>query len=345
MNQGRIIEEHKTRYTLASESGVYSAVVRGLFHRDDTPEGKIYPKVGDYVEFTIIGGSEAVIERLLPRSSEVMRAVPPKDSYSVSTTSEVIVANVDIIFIVVGLDRDFNLSRVERYALLAKQSKIDAVILLNKADVVLNPASYCEQVRARLPQLPVHALSAASGTDMEIIRSYLKDDTTAVLLGSSGAGKSTITNWLLNEERQLIGGLRKRDGSGKHTTTSRQLFTLPAGGYLIDTPGMRELGVLSNEQDEAETFLDIDALTDLCRYPNCDHAKTDGCAILAALESGELDREHYANYQKLQNEREQSNKKGSVKTGRLSKNMKRKINPDFSSRKKLKMSDKDVEAE
>lgn len=306
MKKGRIIEEHKTRYTVSSEDGMYSAVVRGLFHKDDAPEGKIFPKVGDFVEFTKIGEGDAVIENLLPRKTEVLRAIMPRDTQDAIKSSEVIVANVDIIFIVVGLDNDFNLNRVERYALLAKQSKIDAVILLNKSDIVENPDLYIEQIKERLPNIPVHAISAVTGSNMEKIRTYINSETTAVLLGSSGAGKSTITNFILNEEKQTIGDVRESDSRGRHTTTSRQLFTIPSGGFLIDTPGIRELGVMSTEEDEAETFADIDSLKNECKFAKCDHQKTEGCAILKAISNDEMSQRHLDNYLKIQKERENS---------------------------------------
>lgn len=309
MNKGRIIEEHKTRYTISTTEGMYSAVVRGLFHRGSTPQ-RMYPKVGDYVEYTKTSDTEVVIENILPRKTEVSRAVLAKDFHSVKVSSEVIVVNVDIIFIVVGLDNDFNVSRVERYALLAKQSNIDAVILLNKSDEVDNPDAYIEQIKQTLSTIPIHAISAENGTNMEIIKSYIKPKSTAVLLGSSGVGKSTITNWLIGEQKQTTGAVRKKDSRGKHTTTARQLFTIPTGGYLIDTPGIRELGVMSTKEVEAETFTDIEALSQQCKFNKCDHAKTEGCAILNAIENGDMEKKHLENYLKIQNERERSTDKG-----------------------------------
>jgi len=325
MKQGRIIEEHKTRYTISSNGEVYSAVVRGLFHRDMSFEGNMFPKVGDYVEYTEIGDGEAVIESLLPRRTEVVRAVLPRDRKDATPSSEVIVANVDIIFIVVGLDNDFNLNRVERYALLARQSSIDAVILLNKSDVVSDPVSYIEKIKERIPHVPVHTISAVTGVHMEKIRSYITTDTTAVLLGSSGAGKSTITNWLLDEQKQLIDSVRKNDSRGKHTTTSRQLFIIPTGGYLIDTPGMRELGVLSTEENQSETFATIDMLKTQCRFTSCDHEKTEGCAMLEAVSNGQIDTKHLENYIKIQREREYAKSKGSVSMSRKYKNRKERL--------------------
>ena len=323
MKKGRIIEEHKTRYTISSGGEVFSAVVRGIFHQDTMAQDKVFPKVGDYVEYVMTGDTEAVIEKLLPRTTEVVRAVPPRNPDDVSIASEVIVANVDIIFIVVGLDMDFNLNRVERYVLLAKQSNIDAVVLLNKSDAVEDPDSYIEKVKQILPHIPVHTISAFTGNNMEIIKSYMSPKTTAVLLGSSGAGKSTITNWLIDEQKQTTGAVRKKDSRGKHTTTSRQLFVVPSGGYLIDTPGMRELGVVSTQESEAETFTDIDLLKQQCKFNKCDHQKTEGCAVLDAVSSGQMDKKHLDNYLKLQQEREYPKGRVSANSDRQYKKKKR----------------------
>jgi len=325
MKRGRIIEEHKTRYSISFEGEVFSAVVRGIFHRDKSAQDRVYPKVGDFVEYTMIGESDAVIENLLPRRTEVMRAVPARNPDEASVTSEVIVSNVDMIFIVVGLDNNFNISRIERYVLLASQSRISAVILLNKSDEVPDSDEYIQKVKHVLSHIPVHAISATSGTNMEVIKSYIKADTTAVLLGSSGAGKSTITNWLIGEQKQTIGEVRQKDSRGKHTTTSRQLFTIPTGGFLIDTPGMRELGVMSTQENEAETFTDIDLLKQECKFNKCDHQKTDGCAILEAIAHGEMDQKHLDNYLKIQGEREYSENRVNTTTNRGYKNKKRKL--------------------
>ncbi len=340
IQQGRVIEEHKTRYSISTVKGVYSAVVRGTFHRDRDLEGKIFPKVGDYVEFTEIGYLEAVIERITPRTSEVIRAVVPRDRKDAQVSSEVIVANVDIIFIVMGLDNDFNLGRAERYALLARQSKITPVILLNKSDTVADPASYLAEIKQRLPHISIHLVSAKSGTNMGSVLQYLREDTTAVLLGSSGAGKSTITNWLMNQQKQSVGDVRKEDGRGRHTTTSRQLFAIPTGGYLIDTPGMRELGVQSTEEDLAETFVDIELLKQRCQFVDCDHKKSKGCAILKALESGDLQEKRFESYLKLERERAFIESKTNVNSERRYNDKKRKLHKTYEPIQKQKHSDR-----
>lgn len=293
MRKARVIEEHKTNYIILDDRSEFIATVRGLFFTEET-----FPKVGDFVSYTEVADGKAVIEEVLPRTSTVSRK-------AVETGAEqVIVANVDIIFVVMGLDNDFNLSRLERYLLLAKQSGVKSVVVLNKSDAVGDCAGYVTRTKDAVGEIPVLAVSALSGAGMESLLALLSVDMTAVLLGSSGAGKSTITNWLLREDKQLVQNVRVNDSKGRHKTTSRQLFTLPTGGYLIDTPGMRELSLLdSTDEDEDAVFTIIDELSKQCQFTNCDHEKSKGCAVLAAIEEGEVTYRQLQNYHKLLRER------------------------------------------
>ncbi len=292
---GRIVEEHRTNYIVSFEGVEYTGVVRGAFHID---ESEAFPKVGDFVECTEIAPEQVVIEAILPRRTEISRRAVE------STSRQVMVANVDIIFVVMGLDDDFNVRRLERYLLLANQSNVEAIIILNKRDTVPNPDEYVAQVKNIAPDASVYSVSAKTGEGMDVFARHMMAETVAVLLGSSGAGKSTITNWLLDEERQATQSLRTGDGRGRHTTTGRQMFTIPSGGFLIDTPGMRELGVLGDEVDEVEVFRDFEALALTCKFTDCDHEKSEGCAILKAVTEGDVDENHFKNYLKLMRERE-----------------------------------------
>ncbi len=293
MQKGRIISEHKTNYQISSEEKEYLGTVRGVFFTD-----KEFPKVGDIVEFEVVGEDKVVIEKICPRKSVVSRKSAHTD------VPQVIVANVDYIFVVMGLDGDFNLSRLERYLLLAKQSGTSPIVVLNKMDSVEDSSEYVAQAKTAAQDVPVHAVSALGGDNMETLLQYFENDATAVLLGSSGAGKSTITNWLLDEDRQAVRDVRVDDSHGKHTTTARQLFKLPSGGYLIDTPGMRELGLQdTTKEDENEVFDKIDQLSGECRFNNCDHEKSAGCAVLGAISSGDVSGRQLQSYQKLQRER------------------------------------------
>jgi ribosome biogenesis GTPase len=217
---------------------------------------------------------------------------------------QTLVANVDLMFIVMGLDNDFNISRLERYLLLATGSGVSPVVILNKSDLATNLEEQVEAVRKVVGQVPVEVVSALTGDAMAQVSAYLTPGVTAVLLGSSGAGKSTITNWLLQTPVQAVRETRTDDGRGRHTTTSRQLFTLPGGGHIIDTPGMRELGVAeADDQDADAVFQTIERLATECKFRNCDHELSQGCAVLEAMERGEITEREVHNYQKLMRER------------------------------------------
>lgn len=293
MVTARVIEEHKTNYSISHDGSEYRATVRGTFFKDEE-----FPKVGDYVTCTLLEDSKAVIEEILPRTSTIVRrAVESEDV-------QVIVTNVDYIFVVMGLDGDFSLSRLERYLMLASQSGVPAVVILNKADVTSDLETQVAQVQHIAGASAVHAVSALTGENMDIFSEYITPEITAVLLGSSGAGKSTITNWLLQEEVKEVKEVRADDSRGRHTTTSRQLHYLPQGGFLIDTPGMRELGVMeSTEDDEASVFALIEHIATRCKFSNCDHEKSVGCAVLEAIRTEEISPRQLQNYKKILRER------------------------------------------
>ncbi len=288
MRKARITEEHKTNYIIKDNDSEYRATVRGSFFKSE-----IFPKVGDFVFYSKADEDKAVIEEIVPRTSVVSRK-------AVGTNEEqVIVANVDVIFIVMGLDGDFNISRLERYLLLAQEAKVTPIVILNKCDLVDDLAVYITPTQSCIGNIPLHVVSATTGKNMELLLAYFKNDTTAVLLGSSGAGKSSITNWLLQSKVQNVSEVRGDDSRGRHTTTSRQLFPLPCGGYLIDTPGMRELAITNSPKDES-VFKQIEELSLQCRSSNCDHEQSQGCAIMEALKGGDIDERQLKNYRKIQ---------------------------------------------
>lgn len=296
LHKGRVIEVQRVHITVALPDRVVLATVRGEFH--ETGE---YPKVGDWVQVTLVEESEeaqAVIEKILPRTSVIERLDQETQQ------PQVLVANVDMVFIVMGLDGDYSVSRLERYLLLARQSDITPVVILNKSDQAPELARQVSEVERAVGDVPVHITNAKTGDGLEVIRSYFEANTTAVLLGSSGAGKSTITNWLLGEATQAVNDVRLDDSKGRHTTTTRQLFTLAGGGYLIDTPGMRELSMVESASTQEEALIEqVESLAQHCQFSNCDHDKSAGCAVLAAVDSGELDSRTLDNYYKLMRER------------------------------------------
>jgi len=293
MTSGRVTEVHRTNFIVKVDGREITATVRGNFHAE-----KDFPKVGDYVSLEILTDEKGVIESVSDRKSVIKRKA------SDSEEEQIMATNVDLILVVMGLDNDFSVSRLERYLLLAAQSSIPAVIILNKIDVTKDKETQIKEVVEMAGGTPLVAVSATTGENMESLHQYIGLETTAVLLGSSGAGKSTITNWLLEEAVQPVQKIRSSDGRGRHTTTSRQLFELPLGGYLIDTAGMRELGVLeSDPEDESEVFYKIEKIAKNCQFRNCDHEKSDGCAVVEAIQSGEISEREINNYHKLQRER------------------------------------------
>ncbi len=290
MQTGRVVAEYRASYDVMIDGVVHTASLRGHFHDAETTR---FPKVGDYVTVATTGDQRVVIEEVLSRTNAIARLAPHDN------VPQIMVANVDYLLIVMGLDSDFSIPRLERYIALAFQSDVQPVIVLNKADVVLDTTEFTAAVAAVADGVPVCLVSAVTGAGMDQLLPYVSNGKTVVLLGSSGAGKSTITNYLLAAAAQPTQGLRERDGRGRHTTTHRQLFMLPTGGYLIDTPGMRELALVSEEEAAADAFGDIDELATQCRFTNCDHEKSAGCAILAAVASGEVEAERFERYLKL----------------------------------------------
>lgn len=257
--------------------------------RDNTP------KVGDWVAARILDNSPAVIEKVLPRHNEIVRKVAGK-----RTTKQVIAANVDVAFVLLALDDDFSVERLRRFLYQLSIHAIRPVIVLNKADKTDNLAFYTRQLQEF--NLPVIVATAITGAGVDEILTHIQSGETAILLGSSGVGKSTITNMLLGREVQPTQAVRASDSTGKHTTVHRELFVLPNGGLLIDTPGIRELQLWGDESDLDENFNDIATLARRCKYASCTHTTEPGCAVQEALRSGVLSESHYESYVKMKGE-------------------------------------------
>jgi len=260
------------------------------------------PVVGDWVIIEPQADQRGTIHALLERKSSFSRNLPGTRKGKERIEQQVIAANVDLVFIVSGLDRDFNLRRIERYLTLVSSSGADAVILLNKTDLCENPADYKTQVEAIAGNSPVHLCMARSTGQLDILFNYMQPGKTIALLGSSGVGKSTILNGMLGEERQKIGAVSQSDGKGRHTTTHRELILFPDGGILMDNPGMRELHLWGEAEDLAESFSDIDALAANCKFRDCQHKTEPGCAVTRAIEAGDLSPERLVSYHKLKDE-------------------------------------------
>ena len=257
-----------------------------------------YPAVGDWVALRPpTGEGRAMIHAILPRKSKFSRKTAGQ-----RTEEQVVAANVDTIFLVSGLDGDFNPRRIERYLTAAWDSGAQPVVVLNKLDCCSDPETCLLEVEAVAMGVPVHRVSALTGENCEGLTIYFGPGQTVSFLGSSGVGKSTLINRLLGRDVQKTGAVREGDDRGRHTTTHRELFMAPEGGLLIDTPGLRELQLWEGNQGIESTFADVEGLAEDCRFGDCRHEGEPGCAVDAALASGVLTPERLESYRKLQRE-------------------------------------------
>lgn len=240
------------------------------------------PVTGDWV--AVSGASDPLIEAVLPRRTKLVRKAPGKRD-----APQLLCANVDVLFVVMGLDRDFNLRRLERYLTLAAEGGMHAVVLLTKAGLVPNHRELEQRAKAVAPGVDVHAIDVVDGIRASVPADYVTGGVTAAVVGSSGAGKSTLVNHLLGEPRMKTGTLRAHDARGKHTTTHRELLPLPSGGAVIDTPGLRELGLWADSGSLEAAFPDVTELAAACRYRDCAHRGEPGCAVQGAVQAGTLD--------------------------------------------------------
>ncbi|MDG0791588.1 ribosome small subunit-dependent GTPase A [Cohnella ginsengisoli] len=257
-----------------------------------------YPAVGDWVAAELPDGdSHAVIHALLPRRTSIVRRAAGS-----RPDEQIIGANIDTVFIVVSLNEDWNLRRIERYLIAVQDGGARPVLLLTKADLCEEPERYVREARAIAPELPVFPISALQDLGRDALAPFLVPGATVGATGSSGVGKSTLLNWLAGESRQAVQGIREDDARGRHTTTHRELFVLPSGAVWLDTPGMRELQLWESEDGWQATFSDIEALAASCRFRDCRHEAEQGCAVREALSGGELDPARYANYRKTERE-------------------------------------------
>ncbi|MBM3818301.1 MAG: ribosome small subunit-dependent GTPase A [Acidimicrobiia bacterium] len=293
----RVVIEFNHIYRLATDAGELEATLTGRLKHRAASRSEL-PAVGDWV---VVRKRETedrgAIVAVLPRRSRFSRRMAGN-----VTDEQVVAANVDTTFIVMGLDADFNLRRLERYLLLARESGSAPVILLTKPDLAADVAARVADVRALAGDLPVHVLSPKFNQGIEQVAAYLAPGRTGALLGSSGVGKSTIINRLIGEDVRKTRAVREADQRGRHTTTNRELVTLPNGGLIIDTPGMRELQLWDVNEAVRETFDDIEALAPECRFTDCRHRGEPRCAVKAAVAEGRLASDRLESYLKLQDE-------------------------------------------
>jgi len=293
----RVIAQHRNGYRVHDGVDEHKAQPAPRFLRRDA-DPTLRPAVGDFV--LVEPSTPLLIRDVLPRRSVLSRAAAG-ERYQ----RQIIATNIDAVFVVMGLDGDFNARRIERYLALIRGSGVQAVIVLTKRDKV-DGVAFSAAGDALLESLPpgveLHGVNAKDAASVAPLLAHLRRGDTAVLVGSSGAGKSTLTNTLLGVERQATNTVREHDSRGRHTTTHRALIALPSGGCLIDTPGMRELKLAGDEDLGEAGFADIETLAMQCRFGDCAHVSEPGCAVRAALESGALAIERWTNFVKLRSE-------------------------------------------
>ena len=281
-----------------TEAGPTVLIIQRRFAREAGSRLDL-PAVGDWLAL------EQVSEH--PRQAAVREVLPRNGTFVRQRLSDgqpqVLAANVDTAFLVSGLDHDLNLRRIERYLVLAMDGGVTPVVVLNKVDIALDLARAVAEVHNVAAGTRVVVTSAVDGTGVDELQAFLEPGTTACLLGSSGVGKSTLTNAILGEERQVTKQLREDDSKGRHTTTHRELFATPDGGLLIDSPGLRTVGVLGESDSLRATFDEVEGLARQCRFSDCHHEGEPGCAVAAAMAAGTLSPQRLASHHKLEAER------------------------------------------
>jgi ribosome biogenesis GTPase len=293
----RIVAHYRGKYRVRVNNKEFWAEITGKLMFTAKAQAD-YPVVGDWVNISKFDNDHAIIHEILPRKTIIQRKAAGKDE------AQVIAANMDAALIVQAVDRDYNLNRFERYLSLAAASKIKSVIVLNKVDLISKTelAEKVAQVKKRFKNTDILTASAITQNGIKGLAKSIKKQKTYCLLGSSGVGKSSIINKLLGKNVLKTKNISLSTKKGKHVTTHRELFVLDNGGFIIDNPGMREVGLADAGKGVESVFAKIDGLAKSCKFSNCTHTHESGCAVLAAVESGEIDKSKYSNYLKLKKE-------------------------------------------
>lgn len=296
---GRVIAAHKERYIVKTPTGDFESEITGNM-RFTAKSREDFPAVGDWVALTTYESGFAIIHKILPRSSVIRRQAPARPG-----EVQIIATNIDFAFLVQAVDRDFNINRLERYLIICHSSKVSPIIILTKIDLISEQgiSRITGRIKARITNVPVIAISNETQTGYKEITSTIERGKTYCLLGSSGAGKSTLLNNLSGRTIMKTGAISRSTNKGKHVTSHRELIVLDNGGIIIDNPGMREVGIADTASGVETTFDGIVSLSRNCKFKDCTHTHETGCAVLAAVEKGEIDKNSYENYLKTEREK------------------------------------------
>ncbi len=325
---GRVISEHKERYIVKTAEHEYDGEITGNL-RFSAQNRSDFPAVGDWVAIAEYDDNKALIYAVFPRKTSIERQAVGKQG-----EKQIIATNIDFAFIVQAVDRDFNINRIERYLTICNTSNVEPVIILNKIDL-LNDAELTNlvaKVEERVKHVPVITISNESGKGIETLRESILKGKTYCLLGSSGVGKSSLLNNLANKQQMKTDGISVSTNKGRHVTSHRELLVLENGGILIDNPGMREVGIADSASGLEMTFDQIAEQSKKCRFKDCTHTSEIGCAVIEAIENGEIDKSSYENYLKMELEKEHfestvaERRKKDKDFGKMLKNYKKDVN-------------------
>ncbi|NTW61542.1 ribosome small subunit-dependent GTPase A [Candidatus Saccharibacteria bacterium] len=295
----RVSAEHRGAYEIINLDGEFRATVSGKFMLNASRRND-YPAVGDWVIVKDSLEDAKVIESILPRRTFLRKKYSGKDE------AQLIASNVDVAFIVESMNRDYNVNRFERYIVLALEGGVRPVVILNKSDLIADTelSARIEQLRQRFHDVDILRTSVLTDDGLSELSNYIKNGSTYCFLGSSGVGKSSIINKLINKDSIETKEIGSKTGRGRHTTTAREMYFTSEGGIIIDNPGSREVGIIDFGSGSKELFIDIEKLAGECKFKDCRHINEKGCAVLAAIDSGYIDASQYENYLKLRSETE-----------------------------------------
>ena len=302
LSPGRIVLQHRNKFKLVTASGeIWARSAGNLFFSNKDDSG--LPAVGDWVLFELTGNKDlGLIKSILPRKSKISRKVAGQ-----TTREQIIATNIDVVFIVTALDREFNLRRLERYMIIVKESNIKPVFVLNKLDLGIEVEDKYTKLKSISGRVAVITISAKKEEGLNQFDKFLVKGKTIAFIGSSGVGKSTIINKLIGEDRLRVNSLDSKD-KGKHTTSYKEMILLESGCLVIDTPGMRELQLIETEEAIEKTFIDILKLAENCKFNDCHHLNEPDCAVKSAVKKGKLEENRLLNYHKIINEIEEIKK-------------------------------------